>query len=233
MANDRNNDLTKITVRLFAPMYASFDAQLSDLMLRRDAFIDRMIANEIPHLRHDLEGKKLSPKAKRYISQSLNRMGKHPLEKKCISVLHSTAAALAEAVEMHNLERDAFINWLIALLRSSDTLLARLDLPTHVSGIRGVSTEDMATSPLKAICQIQLDPLYYLRAACEHRHGCGLYSLELPTGLHGLACYLPDEDVPGTPERTEKIKREKHSNALLTELEDFESNLITIASKPI
>jgi hypothetical protein len=38
-------------------MYADFDRQLSDALLRRDAFLDSIVSQEIPHLREDLRGK--------------------------------------------------------------------------------------------------------------------------------------------------------------------------------
>lgn len=227
MKNDRKNDLTKVTAKLFAPMYARFDTQLSEALLRRDAFIDRMIANEVPHLRQDLAGKRLSPEANRYISQSLKKMGTQELEKKSISIRHSTADALKEAVDEHNLVRDAFLNLLIALLRSTDSLLEQLGLPSRITMFRRDGTEDMPTSPLIAITEIQWDPLYYLRAACEKEYGCGLYALALPLDMHGFACYLPDEDVPGMPANAEKLAREKSMSDLINSVE-----LPPIAAKP-
>jgi hypothetical protein len=233
MKSDPKDDLTKITVNLFAPMYRSFDRQLSDALLRRDAFIDRMIATEIPHLREDLTGKALSRKANRHISQSLKGMGTELLAKTCISIRPSTAKALHEAVNDHNLVRDAFINRLIALLRSSDDLLGLLDLPTRITSSRRDGTEDMPTSPLKAIDEIQSDPLFYLRHACQHRHECGLYDLELPPHLHGLSCYLPDEVVPGTAEYAKKVQRDMSTYVSLADLGDFEPGLPSITSKSV
>lgn len=67
--------LTKLTVKLFEPMYVDFDRQLSNALLRRDAFLDRMIAHEIPYLHEDLQGKSLSNEANRYISHCLKGLG--------------------------------------------------------------------------------------------------------------------------------------------------------------
>lgn len=207
MKNNRKDGLTKVTAKLFAPTYARFDTQLSEALLRRDAFIDRMIANEVPHLRQDLAGKKLSPQANRYISQSLKKMGTQELEKKSISIRHSTVDALKAAVDEHNLVRDAFLNLLIVLLRSTDKFLEQLGLPSRITSFRRDGTDDMAVSPLIAITEIQWDPLYYLRAACEKEYGCGLYALTLPARFHGFACHLPDEDVPGTQANLERAAR--------------------------
>lgn len=169
--------VTKITARLFEPMYADFDRQIADALLRRDAFLDRVISCEIGHLRTDLTGKRLSDKAKRYVAGRLKSLGgkdSSPLRQVSIAVRQETANALRVVVAEHNLVRDAFINWLITLLRSSDKLLECLDLPTRVTTSRRDGTQDMPTGPIKAIEETQLDPFYYLRSACQERHGCGL-----------------------------------------------------------
>jgi hypothetical protein len=227
MKTERKSEMTKITASLFAPMYVDFDKQLSATLLRRDAFLDRMIATEISHLRKDLIGKKMSSKAKKYVSQSLMKMGADKLRQVSINIRKETVTALNEAVEAHNLDRNAFINWLIALLRSSDKLLERLGLPTRISdfNFRRIGLEDMATSPLKSIEEIQCDPFYYLRSACENIHECGLYALPLPTQLHGFSCYLSDEDVPGTLANEEKIAKE---NEMIAALGDFEASISSI-----
>lgn len=194
-----SDSITKITARLYAPVCADFDKQMARAMLKRDAFLDRVIATEVVHLREDLAGKVLSPKARRYIAGALKSMGGgnveelHPVN---FSVSKSTAAALREAVDAHNLQRDAFLNWLIVLLRSSDYLLNLLGVGREIQSIRGYSFPNLPVSPLQAIEEIESDPLFYLRIACEAEHGKGLYNLPLPRPLHGLCCYLPDEAIP-------------------------------------
>lgn len=203
-------ELTKLTTHFYEPMYAAFDQQMASALLRRDAFLDKVIAIEIPHLREDLQGNRLSDKAHRHISRELKMLGglqAPPLRQVSLSIRHATAEALRETVEEHNLVRDAFLNLLIMLLRSSDEILDHLDLPKRVGSVRG--TEDMPTSPLRAIEEAQSDPLYYLRAGCEARHGCGLYKLPLPTKIQAFSCYLPDEHVPGTPAYKERLETER------------------------
>ena len=63
MATEQDRGLTKLTAKVYSPMYMAFDRQLSNALLRRDAFLDRMISQEIQHLRNDLEGKRLSKEA--------------------------------------------------------------------------------------------------------------------------------------------------------------------------
>jgi hypothetical protein len=188
---------TKITALLYAPVYKQFTQQLMSLPLKRDAFIELMIERELPHLREDLAGKVNSGKAKRYISGCLKRMGGGKvgeLKPLSIAVQKTTAQALRDLAQEHNFPRDAFINRLIALLRSTDDMLKDLDLPRTVRGVRG--TEDMPISPMEAFEATLYDPLYYLRTACRQRYGCGLHLLDMP--WQGFACYLPDDEVPGT-----------------------------------
>ena len=203
--------LTAITARLYAPMYRDFDRQLNAALLRRDAFLDRMIAGEIVHLREDLAGKKLSPAANRFIAGKLKGMGKKgdpELRQVSIAISAATAEALDAAKRQHHLMRDAFLNRLIALLRASDQLLDALDLPKVVGQDWRDGSEPMPTSPLKAIEATEADPLYYLRNACHQRHGCGLYALDFPESLIGLSCFLDDDRIPGTPEHARRIASE-------------------------
>lgn len=204
MGKSASGFLTKVTAKIFDPVFVEFDRQMTRSMLKRDAFLDRVISVEIPHLREDLKGKRLSPRAKKYISGCLKSMGGSrtaELRPVNVSLTHATAQALREVVFELNLQRDAFLNWLIVLLRSSDQLLDRLDLPLTIkSSYGGCLLDTPPISPLRAIEDIQADPLYYLRTACEETHGHGLYRFELPEAWHGFACYLPDSDIPGTAE---------------------------------
>jgi len=199
-------ELTKLTARFYGPMFEAFDQQMASALLRRDAFLDKVITIEVSNLRADLQGIRLSDKAHRYISQTLVNMGGRQLKQTSLSVRRTTAEALREVVKDHNLVRDAFLNLLITLLRSSDEILNHLDLPQRVGAVRG--TEDMPTSPLRAIEEAQADPLYYLRVGCEERHGCGLYRHILPKELHAFSCYLPDDQVPGTQAYQERLETE-------------------------
>lgn len=143
----------------------------------------------------------------------------------------STADALRALAEDHNLVRDALINWIVALLRSSDTLLDRLDLPKRVNRWTAGGIEDMPNSPIRAIEETQWDPFYYLRSDCFERHGCGLYALPLPPQLHGMACYLPDDQVPRTTAFQARAAREAEESSMLIDLGDFEANISKLSAK--
>lgn len=209
---------TKITAKIYEPLLYGFNKQLTSLHLKRDSFVNAMIKSEIKHLAKDVKGKKLSIKAKRYISGELKRMGTVTVN---IVVDKETADSLSVVVENSNIVRDAFLNRLIMLLRASDALLKTLGLPISYRELDS-SFEAMPNSPLKAIESIMSDPLYYLREACEDKYELGLYSILLPKKLHGFSCYIEDENVPGT---VEFEKMQKMGDELLLQLESLEAGL--------
>lgn len=107
---------TKMTVKIYEPLFKSFDDQMNRLCIKRDAFLNHMIKRETPNLAKELDGRRLSPSARRYISGSLKRMGTRTVN---VVVDKETAEALNAVVDASNIVRDAFINRLIMFLRSS------------------------------------------------------------------------------------------------------------------
>lgn len=208
---------TKITVKIYEPLLKDFDRQLAKLFIKRDAFLNAMIQEEVQHLAKDLEGKRLTLSAKQYIAGELKRMGTRQVN---VVVDKTTADALNSVVDVSNMVRDAFINRLIMLLRSSGPLLRYLELPEFIKGSVYSGVETMPTSPMKAIESVHSDPLFYLRVACEERHETGLYLLDLPPKLAGFTCYMDESMVPGTM-AYEQMQRE--TQALLDELSIFET----------
>jgi hypothetical protein len=75
---------------------------------------------------------------------------------------------------------------------------------------------------MDAISEVMMDPFYYLRVAVHEQHGSGLYTMPLPPQFHGFACYLDDEEVPGT-EKNKKLVQEVEEALAGLELEDLEA----------
>lgn len=210
---------TKITVKIFAPLLKDFERQIESLFIKRDAFLNSVIQEEVKHLARDMEGKKLSSKANRYISGELKQLGTHPVN---IVVDQSTADVLNAVVKETNIVRDSFFNRLIYLLRSSTALLTYLDLPAFINGseFETVHVEPMPTSPLQAMAAVHNDPLYYLRAGAEERLKTGLYLIDLPPKFVGFTCYMEDNEIPGTEAYTQsQIESEKMLDELLISIE--------------
>lgn len=197
-------ETTKITVRIQSGLLTRFDEDIKRCFIKRDAFLNQIIGNEVPHLRRELTGKRCSPMAHQYISRSLMRLETKPVN---ITVEKSVAHALNEVVKEANVVRDAFANYLLLALRSTDLFLKHFELPTNYSGSHFDSVlEPTPVSPLKAIAHAMFDPFYYLRTAVEERYETGLYGLELPKDFHAFCCYLPDEAVPGTEANKQQIE---------------------------
>lgn len=189
---------TKITTKIYLPMLESFNSQISKMHIKRDSYLNAMIKAELPYLKSDMRGKVLSTKAKKYIAGSLKRMGIHNVN---IVVEREVADKLNKIVSDSNLVRDAFINRLILLLRSRESFLEKIGLPTRINTNAYKSMMwDLPTSPLRAIEEVMTDPLHYLRIASEEMDGLGLYERPLPHHMIGFSCYLDDVHVPGTAE---------------------------------
>jgi len=210
---------TKITVKIYEPLLRDFDRQIEKLFIKRDAFLNAMLREELQHLAHDMEGKRLTPITKRYIAGELKRMGTTPVN---VVVDKATADALNAIVETSNLVRDAFVNRLIMLLRSSSPLLRYLELPEYIIGSVFESyVEPMPVSPMRAMESVHADPLFYLRIACEERHRTGLYLLELSPKLVGFTCYMDESEVPGT-QAYDQVQRD--TQTMLDELAHLEAD---------
>lgn len=187
---------TKITAKIYLPMLENFNSQISKLHIKRDSFLNAMIKAELPYLKMDMRGKVLSAKAKRYIAGSLKRMGTQNVN---IVVEKDVADNLNKIVSDSNLVRDAFINRLILLLRSSESFLEKMELPTRINTNAYKSMMwDLPTSPLRAIEEVMTEPLNYLRVASQEIDGWGLYERPLLSNMIGFSCYLDDVNVPGT-----------------------------------
>lgn len=211
---------TKITAKIYLPLIKSFNDQLSALHIKRDSFLNSMLKSEIKYLAEAMKGKTLTSKAKRHIAGELKRMGDDKLETVNIVVDKDVADELNQIVKSSNLVRDAFINRLILLLRSSDEFLNYMELPKNLTASEFDSADYMPCSPLKTIEDVMADPLYYLRIASEKRYGLGLYECDLPDNMIGFSCYIDDAIVPGT---IAYKKQQEVSEKLLNDLFNLES----------
>lgn len=187
---------TAISFRVPDRLWEAFKTQTDNLFIARAPFLNHMVKQELPHLREDLAGLRLSTRAKRHISGELKRLG---AKSRNIEVEPETAEALRAVVAEHNIVRDAFMCRLIIFLRSTNALLKYLELP-HYATDRGIPSmlEEMPSSPLGAMEAVRDDPLFYIRNHLHHVHECGVYRVQLPREVSWAACYLEDEFVEGT-----------------------------------
>ena len=188
--------IQQISFKVPPGLWSSFKEQTDALFLARAPFLNHMIMSEVPHLKTDLQGCRVSLRAKRHIGGELKRQGAKSVN---IEVDVGTAAALSDAVAEHNLVRDAFLCRLVIFLRSSDALLKYLEVPREAGGrLSGGGLEKMPASPLKAMEAVRDDPLFYVRHFVRENWECGIYRVALPRSYDWAACFLDDKDVPGT-----------------------------------
>lgn len=194
---------TKITVKVYEPLLCDFNNQIDRLFIKRDAFLNHMIKSELQHLDEDLSNIRQSDKARQYVAGQLKKLGTHTIN---IVVDKEVADSLNSIVKRSNMVRDAFVNRLIMLLRSTKALKF-LGLPNKITDWHFKGIDDtLPTTPLEAMEVILNDPLYYLRQASIERNECGLYRLSLPQKFVGFSCYLEDEHVPTTEKHREMQK---------------------------
>jgi len=220
------SERTKMTMKVYHPLWENFDAQIERLPISRDQFLNRVLRKETPRLAEAMGGKKLSREANRWISSQLARLKPKTIN---IGVDKDVADALNEVVKASHMVRDAFFNRLIAFLRSSDTLLDYLDLPKLEDGKVGKDFADIAkpVSPLSTLEETFDDPLWYLHMAARERHETSLSLLDFPSPkMDGFACWIDDSAIAGT--RANRL-RQCELDALARSLEEFELEAFTPA----
>lgn len=181
----------KVTLKIFTPLLHEVESQLEALHMKRDSFLDHLIARELPYLESDLNGKRLSVSARRFIARSLKRLGTSQIN---VQLSSATAERLDEVARPINLVRDSFINRLLYFSVASDSLLKYFQTKPDSIVIYECN---LPVGYLRAIHEIQIDPLANLRRLVKAKHGLGLYLAPLPVELAAFECYLDDETFWG------------------------------------
>lgn len=195
---------TAISFKVPEKLWDDFRKQTDQLFISRAPFLNYMVLREVRNLAEELAGLKLSLRAKRHISGKLKGLTTTSVN---IEVEPATAEALRAVIRDHNLVRDAFMCRLIIFLRSTDALLEHLEVPRLAkSNWLDVDSDYMPASPLRTMEAVRDDPLFFIRNHLQASSQCGIYRVPLPPSLDWAACYLNDENVPGT---SAKRKHEK------------------------
>ncbi|MFC0253487.1 hypothetical protein [Massilia consociata] len=177
----------KVTLKVFTPLLHEFESQLDTLHMKRDSFLNHLIDRELPYLERELDGRRLSVSAKRFIARSLKQFGTSQIN---VQLNSYTAERLDNISQSFNLVRDSFINRLLYFCLGSNTLLKYFDIkPDNLA----IHERGRPTGYFRAIHEIQADPLVNLRALVKAKHGVGLYLAPLPVELAAFECYLDEE----------------------------------------
>ena len=196
--------LKKVSFKVPPELWSSFATQANGLSLLRGQFLNDVMAGEVEELKKELNGRRLSLRAKKYISGLLKKSGAKSVN---IELAEATVSALNEIVQKSNLVRDAFLCRLLIFLRGSDALLNHLEVPLLIDGrTPGGKLEALPTSPLKAMEAVKDDPMFYIRNFLDDQFS-NIYTVHLPEELNWAACFLEDVDVPGSKENKEQQRK--------------------------
>lgn len=194
---------TKITIKLIDQLNIRLNEQLDASFMKRDKFIAHLIATQLTDLGLALNGRKLSPKARKYIFDHLKRAGTKTVN---LVVEQSLADKLNELVEKHNLMRDAVINRIIFFAIANTSFYRNAGVPETIDSLTHeffVPTV-LPISPIKAIQELLHDPLLYVKEAFAAQHDESIFTYDFShlkiNGVNPLcfSCFIEESSVPGT-----------------------------------
>lgn len=198
-------DKQKVSFQISKAILWKFNEEVRQLPLARDQLLNCLIRAEIPHIAEELAGKKLSDKARKFITQRLKDMDKGT---QAVSVLvdSEVVARLNDLVAETNINRDSFINRLMYFFLMTDGLRSRLGIRSHVvddNDVDGrtdaITFDEPPVSPLAWLKDVFSAPLVHLRNVLMEEYG-SVYLIPLPERFVGLTCYAEYQDLPGTDE---------------------------------
>lgn len=194
---------TKITIKLVDQLNTMLNRQLDACFMKRDKFIAHLISTQLSDLGQALDGRKLSPKARKYIFDHLKRAGTKTVN---LVVEQGLADRLNELVEKHNLMRDAVLNRIIFFAVASTDFYRKAQVPVSIESVTNQSSYllTLSTSTLDAVQELLSDPLFYVKEAFEIAHDENIFTYDFShmkfDGLNPLcfSCFLDESSVPGT-----------------------------------
>lgn len=194
---------TKITVRLINLLNDPLNKQLDECFIKRDKFIAHLIESQLSDLSRALGERKLSPKAKRYISGQLKRAGTKLVN---VQVDQALSERLNAIVEKHNLVRDAVINRIVFFAIAGSKIYERFDVMQTIEQVINNSPYmlTLPISPIKTITELLEDPLFFVKEAFEIRYAESIYTYDFSyikindIDTNCFSCYLDDVAVPDT-----------------------------------
>jgi hypothetical protein len=98
--------MAKILVNVWQPLIDELKAKLNAACMKRDAYLDKVLAHEARMLTQEVRGQN-SPVAREYITQELGQLKPVPVN---LLLSQATVDLIADACKHKNVPRDAFIN---------------------------------------------------------------------------------------------------------------------------
>ncbi|MCL1860185.1 MAG: hypothetical protein FWG52_01445 [Proteobacteria bacterium] len=212
---------TKISTKIDRRILREFEEKLEAACLRRDAFLNRVLEDELPHL--DEEVAENSSEAQQFIANRLDQLVRKQVS---LALRSDLVERLNDICERKRIVRDAFFNRLFFLLAASSEEIDRLffdgegewrwDVEHHADGPRARERLRDHIAPVK-------EPFWAIRAGLSLREEDakesgeqlpgGIYSavwgnpLNKKAAIFALNCYLPNEKIPDHPDQLALLKR--------------------------
>lgn len=113
----------KISATIWVPILKKFEEKLDRACLRRDTYLSKVLAVELPELEREIVLRN-SPDACKFISQKLERL--QPRKVVSFSLDETVVTRMNAVCEKQSIVRDAFLNRLLFLLSASPRAIDRL-----------------------------------------------------------------------------------------------------------
>jgi len=167
MATQQRKTTPKISVQIWRPVLNKLTAKMEAACLRRDAYLERVLATEIDHLDTEVAVPN-TELARDYIAKRLDT-----LDRKLVSLAIEPAlvARLNDICKRKNIVRDSFFNRLFLLLaagpKTIDRLYRDLDEKWRQHVVEAYRFDGAFYRDLFDPLEPHTDPLWALRAAHE------------------------------------------------------------------
>lgn len=235
-----NTPRSKLTVRIWDRLFNLLEERTSEICLRRDALLERVIDREIDRLREELPEPN-SDVARAHIEHHLKLLIGGSKKQITLSLSPNTATKLEEICSEKNVPREAFLNRLILLLVAKPSFLDKTlfglspkeanELRVHIKNQMGSPIElENSFAPLPIMSAILSDPFGMYRELVaqlseDAKENYTLYGMPfLNESLLGLNCHIPDMLVPGT---SAYLEAQQQAENMLAELGDEKLFLVS------
>lgn len=210
MGKQMSDTPKKITTMVWRIIFEKFEKKMDAACLRRDAFINKVLEVELPHLNSEV-GVANSVEAKAFISERLNRLCRKDHKLVSLALRPDIVAKLNEICANKRIVRDAFFNRLFILLAAAPPQIDRLlglseNWRAYLITDPGKSSFEDTLHPVNDV----IDPFLAIRDWIETDGGDGIYTALFndrqfkDTDLTGLNCYMPDDRIPEHPAEIER-----------------------------
>lgn len=112
----------KISVKIWQPILKKLDQRLDETCLRRDAYLNKVLENEIPLLESEVSLRN-SLAAQTYVATSLDKLPRKPVS---LALRPDLVERLNDVCRSKRIVRDAFFNRLLLLLVAAPKQIDRL-----------------------------------------------------------------------------------------------------------